>query len=103
MDIEDDITRHRHRGNQESETAFERVRQVIPEQRFEVLRAIRAAGKEGLTCKELAKQWGVDMNKISGRFSELKRDGMIRKIGVREDSGVMVIQEDELPPGIVPP
>ena len=42
------------------------------EQRARVLAEIGRAGRAGLTCKELAERWGVGMNAISGRFTELR-------------------------------
>ena len=83
-----DITRNRHGGNPESIAAFEAIRNSLPQQRSTVLQWIEAA-HDGLTCKELAAAWGVGMNVISGRFSELKRDGLIAKRGTRGGCGVM--------------
>jgi hypothetical protein len=87
-----DITQNRHSGNTESEAAFEKIHDSLPRQRAEVLEAIKNHPK-GITCKELATDWNVGMNVISGRFSELKRDKRIIKIGVRDGSAIMQINE----------
>lgn len=75
-----DITANRHGGSPESRDAFERIRHEIPDARLRVLMEIQARPLGGMTCKELAAFWDVDMNVVSGRFSELKRDGMIRRL-----------------------
>ena len=85
-----DITRNRHGGNPESEAAFEKIHRSLPRQRAEVLEAI-GSHQQGITCKEMADSWNVGMNVISGRFSELKRDNLIIKIGVRNGSAIMQI------------
>lgn len=85
-----DICKSRHRGNTESDAAFDKTKDAIPHQRQKVFDAIQKRPKLGFTCKELAEMWGVGMNAISGRFSELKRDGMIVKVGVRDGCGVYV-------------
>lgn len=85
-----DICKSRHKGNTESEAAFDKAKDTIPHQRQKVFEAIRLRSKKGLTCKELADLWAVGMNAISGRFSELKRDGLIEKVGVRNGCGVYV-------------
>lgn len=84
-----DICRNRHKGNEESHKANLRVNKKL--QRERVLSAIRNAGPVGLTCRELAELWDVGMNTISGRFSELKRDGLIRKDSVRNGCAVVVV------------
>ncbi len=70
-----DICSNKHGGNGESIAAFGGGK---AEQRQRVLDAIKAS-EAGLTCDELAAQWGVHCNAISGRFTELKREGHIEK------------------------
>lgn len=72
-----DICAGRHGGNEESAQANERGAAGRAQQRARVLAEIERAGRAGLTCKELAARWGVDMNAISGRFTELKSSGDI--------------------------
>lgn len=86
-----DITSNRHGGNEQSQLAFERVRDELPQMRARVLRAIRIEPDGvGWTCRELANCWEIGMNAISGRFTELKRDGLIKKQGTRDGCAVWV-------------
>jgi len=78
-----DVCENRHGGNEESRSAFLRILRSMPQQRRFILETIRAAGQRGRTCDELAALLHVDCNKISGRLSELKRDGLITKAGTR--------------------
>ena len=82
-----DICASKHGGNPESQAANRRISAVKTKQRQAVLDAITAS-RTGLTCRELALQWCVGMNTISGRFSELKADGQIQKTGVRDGCAV---------------
>lgn len=52
-------------------------------QRRRVLEAIRNA-KDGITADELSAQWNVGVNALSGRFTELKRQGLIVVRGTRK-------------------
>jgi len=88
MTATQDICKNRHRGSEESIAAFRRMRPIAARNR--VMADIRRAGPQGITAKELAEHWNVGLNTISGRFSELKKDGLIRKIGVRDGCGVYV-------------
>lgn len=81
--LELDITARKHGGNPQSAAAHRKRAHKGPQQRERVLAAIRLAGEQGLTCDELAERWGVGMNAVSGRFSELSRAGKITKNGTR--------------------
>ena len=77
-----DICRNRHQGSPESAHAFEtKVKPFLSESRAKVLAAINSSGGIGVTCKELAEAWGVGMNTVSGRFSELKKANLITPAG----------------------
>lgn len=81
-----DVCRNKHQGNEQSTQAFEtKVKPNLKQRQIEVLQAINNAGNQGLTCKELAKNWQIGMNAISGRFSELKRLGEIEPAGSSRD------------------
>ena len=86
-----DICARRHKGNPESRAANKRVRKA--EQRRKVLFAILESGTVGITCRELAEEWNVGMNTISGRFSELKADGDVVKVGTRDGCAVLVAKD----------
>ena len=79
-----DVCRNRHRGNPESTQAFETaVKHRVTEQQQRVLKCLRDR-PEGLIAEEIAGILGVTVNMISGRCSELKRDGKIYKSGTRK-------------------
>jgi hypothetical protein len=78
-----DICAARHGGDANSRDAHRRLAGDLPRLRLYVLLAIRAEGRAGLTCAELALRWDCGMNAISGRFSELLRDGLVRRDGRR--------------------
>ena len=53
------------------------------QQRAKVFDAIKRHGQYGLTVDGLSEIWGIPPNAISGRFTELKKEGRIKKIGTR--------------------
>lgn len=80
-----DITRNRHQGADTSILAYHSaVQPTLPQRRAAVLHEVELAGERGLTCDELAHAWNVSPNQISGRFTELKKLGLIRSIGRRQ-------------------
>ena len=72
------ITRRRHGGNPESVAAHPDLFQR-QSQRNRVWLEVHQAGFRGLTVDELAEKWGAEVNRISGRFTELCRDGVIER------------------------
>ena len=75
-----DITRRRHGGNPESEAAQADREHRAHSQRTKVWLEVHQAGQiRGLTVDELAEKWGAEVNRISGRFTELCRDGIIQR------------------------
>lgn len=78
-----DICERKHGGNEQSAAAFEALN--LNNLQAEVLDAIQSAGQRGMTCHELADQWGVGVNQISGRFSELKAKGLAAVVGTRRN------------------
>lgn len=84
--IDFDVCEKRHGGNPESIAANKRNAPTKGDQRAAVLCACQRTN--GVTCRELAEEWGVGMNQISGRFSELKKTDEIWKIGTRKGCGV---------------
>lgn len=67
----------RHRGNAESRDAFEAIKGKLPAARARVLEFVRSRGEQGATTDEVAAAFGVGANVVSGRLSELKRDGLL--------------------------
>ena len=70
-----DITANRHGGNPESQAAFE-SRDRDGDRQL-VIEFLRRRGDQGCTADEFAAHVGRQLNTLSGRFSELKRDGVI--------------------------
>ena len=85
-----DVCERKHGGNAQSVLANRKNLQHRAAQRKAVFDAITEAGTSGLTCRDLADRWAVGMNCISGRFSELKAAGWIKKVNVRAGCGVFV-------------
>jgi predicted transcriptional regulator len=89
-----DVCERKHGGDSESVAAFESIREALPGRRLHVLRWIASCGDHGGTSKEYAALTGKNLNAISGRFSELKHEGLICKNGKRRNySGVWVETE----------
>lgn len=63
----------------------------MSDDRIEVLKRLKVSPA---SAKEVAEEWSVGFNTISGRFSELKKMGLIRGTGVcRHGSQVMCLVE----------
>lgn len=58
-----------------SKETYEQKQPSILSDRVRVYNAIAING--GITCKELSISWGCTPNEISGRFTELHKDGLI--------------------------
>lgn len=91
-----DICTNRHQGNAQSQAAFQQLESALPEWRKRVLEFVRSCGQHGATSKEIAKHFGKTINELSGRRSELLRDGFLRETGESRDGcGVVVAVEVE--------
>lgn len=71
-----DICSGKHGGNPQSELAFKKVR--LHKDRNIILDFIEKNGSGYL--KQLAREMGKQKNEISGRFSDLKKDGLIEPL-----------------------
>jgi len=80
--FERDICRIRHRDNPQSKAAFKKIKDRLTEAQERVLRVIRNSDN-GMTCDEISIVLGVTPNEVSGRCSELKRDGKVVECGRR--------------------
>ncbi len=78
-----DICSNRHKGNEQSTAAFHVIKDKISASQERILNAIRQMDS-GMTVDELSVYFGATPNEISGRCSELKRDGKIYKSGTRK-------------------
>lgn len=63
--------------------AYREIKEVIPEKRKRVLKAIEVMGKHGATLFELVKYLNRPINEISGRVTELSKAGLIQDSGRR--------------------
>ena len=71
------------RGSDTSRAAAERVNRDLSERQRRVLAFVTEFGTA--TCREVAKAWGVGLNVVSGRLSELQKLGKIEPTGARRD------------------
>ncbi len=78
-----DICARKHKGNEQSTAAFHVVKDKISASQERILNAIRQMDS-GMTVDELSVYFNATPNEISGRCSELKRDGKIYKSGTRK-------------------
>jgi len=74
-----DICQAKHGGNQQSIEAYESALPSMAKARRSVLEAVRQAMDAGITAKEYAERSGRQLNTVSGRFSELSREGWIKR------------------------
>jgi predicted transcriptional regulator len=74
-----DICEAKHGGNQQSIEAYESALPSMARARRSVLEAVRQAMDAGITAKEYAERNGRQLNTVSGRFSELSREGWIER------------------------
>lgn len=87
----DDICSNRHRGNPESQAAFDFVASKIGPMHDRLLAILR---RQAMTSKELERYTGMTRSTISARLSELKSSGHIVKTGQRrEGAAVLTINQ----------
>jgi predicted transcriptional regulator len=65
--------------NENSLAAFERITSNLPQSQRRVICALEAFGPQ--TAEEVAINIGVAWHKISGRFGELRKMGLIMSVG----------------------
>lgn len=85
-----DICRTRHRGNANSNAAFEQHSEQFQTSREMVWHKLRQHPL-GMTAKELAAHFNVPLHSISGRVSELKLAGRVGCTGDRRERSAVVI------------
>jgi len=83
-----DVTRNRHRGNAESEAAYESVKHRMSADRHTILTYMRFSGPQ--TSKELSLNLQINYTTMSARLSELKAMGLIEKTGERREGCAVV-------------
>ncbi len=74
---EQDICARKHQGNRHSREAHERVKIFKNSMRERCRIFIAGCGFQGATLAEICKAFGKEKNALSGRLSELRREGLI--------------------------
>lgn len=89
-----DICSGKHGGAETSAEAFNAIAPSIATAQAAALAWLLSRGRYGGTTKEYAAEVGKGLNEVSGRFSELKRDGLaVKTTGRRDGSAVVVARE----------
>jgi len=86
-----DITKNKHKGNAESNTAFAAIENELTTRQNDVLTAFQ--DMPYATSKEVAFWLNKPLNVISGRITELKRMGRIKQLGRRDGCAVYQITQ----------
>lgn len=86
-----DPCERKHGGNPQSVAAHERVKYTKEEVYKRTTALLKARGSHGATSKEIAAAFGVELNTISGRFSEMKQMGWIKENGERRNGAAVLI------------
>ena len=84
-----DICERKHGGVLTSKRAFERAKKTMTQTRLEVLLEVEKSLDHGLTAKEYAEKTDRPLNAVSGRFTELARDGWIERSDKRRDGAAV--------------
>jgi len=86
-----DITARKHGGNPNSVAANERAEPTKEGDRSAIVAWLRTQGLGGGTSKEYAAFTGRQLNCLSGRFSELLRDGLIHRTTMSRDGAAVYL------------
>ena len=86
-----DPSQRKHGGNPESTLAHRKALGTKRHWYTLFLRELRKAGSQGRTAKELARQFGVGLNVISGRCTELVQMGMVARLAIRRDGSAVLV------------
>lgn len=84
-----DICQNKHGGNAESQAAFESVEHSITKMQSYVFLEVSKSLSKGITSKEVAEALGKPLNAISGRLTELAREGWIDRTGERREGAAV--------------
>lgn len=80
----DDVCARKHKGSATSIAANTRANKTKARDKMRIMEfAIKNMGR--CYSKQIARAFGVDLNVISGRFTELKDLGMLAETGEREE------------------
>jgi predicted HTH transcriptional regulator len=84
MNLSDDICRNRHGNEPESQKAHQRTLPNKMQDRSRIIAYLTETG--GHTAEEIERALKIHRSTVSARMSEMKRDGLIEKIGRRSTS-----------------
>jgi DNA-binding MarR family transcriptional regulator len=87
-----DICANNHQGNTDSVKAHEKIKESLPRKRKMIL-SLFLSGE--YTPKQVARMTMVQLNTISGRFTELKADELLEKTGDRVDGSAVLKLTDK--------
>jgi predicted transcriptional regulator len=83
LDLEFDVCSNRHKGNIESQIAYEKTSSRKEAQLQLILGYITGKGAYGATSDEISADLGIYIQTCSARCSELKAGGHVKKKGTR--------------------
>lgn len=82
---------NRHKNNPQSVEAHKKVVHTKQDSYKRIMDLLKARGSYGATSKEIAAAFGVELNTISGRFSEMKAMLWIKESGERRNGAAVLI------------
>ena len=85
-----DPSSRKHHNNPQSVAAHDRVKHTKQDTYKKIMNLLQARGEYGATSKEIAEAFGVGLNTISGRFSELKVMNWIYETGERRNGAAVL-------------
>lgn len=92
-----DPCERKHRGSETSIAAHQKVVHSKQETYKKIMVLLKSRGSFGATSKEIAYAFGVELNTISGRFSELKMMGWIKPTELRRGGASVLILNEANP------
>lgn len=91
-----DICENRHGGSPESVAAHEKVIKEKAAMHERIITLVIARGDYGVTVHEVAGAFGKDPNCVSGRLTELRTTGKLKKSGEKRHGAAVLILNDEV-------
>lgn len=89
-----DITANRHKGAETSVAAYDRIKADLPKVRRWVYEMFLRRPVKGFTVHEIAERLDVSPNVVSGRLTELKRDGLIVPNGEKRGKAAVLVRKE---------
>ena len=86
-----DVCASRHGGAETSVAAHERMKHTKADTHNRIMKLAQARKEYGITVKEVAGAFGVQVNTISGRLSELKQRGKLKDSGQRRLGAAVLV------------